>query len=265
MKTVLLVTSDDDLHARLDRAIGADAVLVRCAPGAITLPADLDSRETLIVFDGRRSERAALLADLAKCRSGVAPGARAIAIAGGPGGLHLDVIRTLHHEALEVIFPDVEPVEHLIQAHLNDPSKTAAAAVALSMLTRLMPVATHEVLRVALCGGFRVSSVKEFATHSGKERTSIGKALRALTDWTPTELLDTAKACYAVILLRETTITPAGAAKAVRLLRTKSLDDLFGRIFGMSARAVQCDDLHLTASAWLERALIARLGLSQHP
>lgn len=258
MTTIVVVTSDDGLHMRLTRALRTCGEIARREPGDV-LPRSLDGSASLLVLDGRAQERASILADLSCYRLDVSPQARSVAIATRSGATGIEVVKTLGYEAMEAIFPEIESVEDMIRAHVSDPTRSAAAAIALEQLVRTLPEPTHETVRVVLGDAFRVSSVKQLATHHDMDRTSIGRALHRQTDWTLNEVIHAAKASYAVMVLRETALTHAAVAKAVGFDKHGSLDDLLQRVFKMSAHEIQNKDRSQSARAWLELQLIAAI------
>ena len=184
MNTILVVTSDDGLFGRIARAFVNDGEITRLARGD-ALPRSPDRRAPFIVVDVRAHERAAVLEELPHYQSGAGPPARCVAIAQARDAARIGIITARGHEVIAAVFPDIDPLEHLLRAHLNDSSRSAAAAIACDVALRLLPRATHETLGVVFGGAFRVSLVKQLAIHHNADRTSIGKALRKVSDWTP--------------------------------------------------------------------------------
>jgi hypothetical protein len=254
--TLLVVTLDDELHRRIAAALAHDGEITRIAPGE-TLPEAFRANVQFIIHDVRALERADALADVARYRAESGSRARCVAIARATDGASVDIMTTFADEVVTLVLADDEGLGELIRAHLNDPSRSAAAVTACDVALRLLPTATHETLRVVLGGGIRVSSVKQLAAHHHADRTSIGKALRKVTDWTSKDIIDTARASYAAMLLRQTTLTPQAIAIAIAFGKAESLDDLLEKTFELPARRIREHERYIGARTWLERELRA--------
>jgi hypothetical protein len=257
MNTILLVTSDDSLRRRISDALGAGVDLVR-GNSECALPRALDSSAPLLVVDCRALQLTAALAELAKCRREMCGQERSDAMARCLDKPCIEVSKALRCADLELIFPETDREEDVIRVRIRNMAQAAAAATALDLLLRLMPAATHETLRIVLGSGSRVSSVKELAAHHHKDRTWISKKLRTLNyDWTSKQLVDLTRASHAAILLREGRSSLATVAKAVRLAKASSLDDLLKRVFDMRAKQVRDEFPDLGPGDWLELQLVA--------
>lgn len=255
MNTILVVTFDDELSGRVSRALARDGEITRLMPGD-SLPPSRGESAPFVVLDVRDRLRIDALADLSRYRVVGGIRARCVAIAASDRR-SIDVVTTLGDEVVSLVLADAENLESVIRAHVNDQSRSAAAATACDVALELLPTATHETIRVLLGGGFRVSSVKQLAAHYGTDRTSLGKALRKVTDWTSKDIIDAAKASYAAMLLRQTALAPHAIANAVAFGKPESLDCLLKRTFELAACDVREHERNLGARGWLERELAA--------
>ena len=253
MNTIVVVTPDLDLHGRIARALANDSEITRLAWGD-PLPRYPAGTAPFIVLDVRGRERTAI-ADLAGYCCDAGPHARCVAVARVADANRIRIVTALGHEVVAAIFPDVEAVEHVIRTHLSDPSRSAAAAVAHEVVVRLLPRSTHEILRVVFGTAFRVSLVKQLAAKSDVDRTSIAKALRRVSDWTPKGVMNVAKASYSVILLRQTMLSQLAIAKTLGFEKQESLGALLERTFKLPAIRVRDSERSLSAGDWLEREL----------
>jgi len=254
MNSILVVTSDEGLHSRISRAVVDSGEVTRLAPGD-ALPRPVGRSTPFIVLDVRGRERGSVLADLASYRRDAGQHARCVAIARVADAVSIEIVTTLGQEVVAAIFPEIESVEHLIRAHLHDSSRSTAGASALHVALRLLPAPTHETLRVVLGGGLRVSLVKQLAAYHQRDRTSIGKALSRLTDWTPQGIIDVAKASYATMLLRQTDLSFLAIAGAVGFNKQEALGELLRRTFDLPAVRVRDSEPRFGASDWLEHEL----------
>jgi hypothetical protein len=258
-KMILLMTSDDGLHARLSSTFGADDVLMRCEPGSIP-PRSVAGDLSMAILDCGSLPPDTVRASLNEFRRDMGNAIRCVAIARTSNAPKIQIVTTDHQEVVEAIFPGVDSVADLLRAHLNDTTRTAAAAVVLELLEELLPVPTHEILCIVFGSAFGVSSVKQLEAYFDEDRTTFAKRLRKLTHWTPDRIIEIAQASHAVMLLRDLRLHPKAVSAIVKYSRKGPLDDLLERKFGMKAFEIQNDAHSEPALAWLERQLRQRLN-----
>ena len=254
MRTIVLITSDDRLHSRLAAGLRVSDELL-CYRALEAIPSSLTDPVDLVVFDLRDDTMVRVARQLAAARAALGFSCRTVAICAGPAARGIQVLNSVDRKALDVLLEDCDPLPDLIRAHLNDSSRTTSFAITLEVLLDVLPNATHETVRYVIGGGFSVSSVNELAASYGRERTTVAKALRSQTTWTPREIIDVAQACAAAVLLRITELPVSDVALAVRRGKPRSLRSLLRKVFQMTADAIREGDDSSSAKVWIRRLL----------
>jgi len=254
MNSILLVSSDEEFRGRLQRALRDDERLVRWRLGD-ALPLATPTSNQWVVVDCRAIDSATLAAQLTRIRAHGGEGVRYAAIVSGLAHSGIEVIATIGDRATELIIADSDSAADLIRAVLNDSTQTTAAAIALSVLLKHLPYATHEIVRCVLASGLHASSVKEVAAILHHDRSELGRGLRDLTGWTATELVDLAKASYVALLLRGSSLPFPAVVEAARFDERRWLDALLRRVFGVTASVLRAAPGDPDPSVWLDRRL----------
>jgi hypothetical protein len=247
---IVLVTSDDVLRRSLTKALTA-AVVVHSRAESLRGDPHLDV--SCAVLDCRESADART--EMLTHRAYAEVGRRCIGIVRADGAERIRAISTIGDEVLDAIIPGSDVVADVVTAHLNDPSKTIAAACALEMLLRLLPKSTHPTISIVLTSGFRVCTVKHLAIHHRRHRTSVGRTLRAVSGWTQAELIDLAKAVYALILDCDVGLARNAIGRCIGYAKPASIAQLHLRVFGTASPELACSSDGVGVVVWLGRAI----------
>jgi AraC-like DNA-binding protein len=232
-------------------ALSNEVVVMYCDHDQL-LTCTLD-RDTLVVLDYRTSDSAET--EVIRHRLAVRGRIRCLAIARLNDVRCIRAITLAEGEAIDVIVPAFDSVVDIIKAHINDPTRSVAAAATLDLLFRALPVETHGIIKTVVGSGFAICTVKQLAASLRVERSSVGKALRRHSWWwTPTELIDLVRASFAVLLLSDLDWSANEVAHALHYSKVSSLDDLLMRALASSRPAVGEARL-LGATDWLEHRI----------
>ena len=238
MKSMLLVSADQELRARIQRAFAGEERLILWRTGS-TLPQKTDASGPWIVVDCRTKDGNAVIAEFASIRDYLGEHVRCAAIVSGLTRVNIEVIASIGSRPMELILADSDSVADMLRALLNDSTETTAAAIALALLLKHLPDRTHEIVRCVLGSGLQASSVKEVAAAKHQDRSELGRGLRETCGWTATELVDLAKASYVAVLLHEQSLPLSAVVKAARFRERRWLDALLERVFHLTAAGLR--------------------------
>lgn len=249
---ILLVTSDEMLRRSLTKALSADVVVHGSVECLRSEPAT--GNVSFIVLDCRASADGP--GEMVTHRMHAATGLRCVGIVRAEAVERIRAISTTGDEVLDAIIPGVDAVAEVVKAHLNDPSKTIAAACALEVLLRLLPKSAHPTVSVVLTSGFRIGTVKLLAVHDERHRTSVGKTLRAVSGWTQEDLIDLSKAVYALILGCEVGLGRYAVRQCLGYAKPVSLNQLNLRVFGTASPDLACHSAGIGVLDWIARHIV---------
>jgi hypothetical protein len=258
VNTILLISTDERLVLRVQRALLGAERLVRCQSGELPSYPDVLA-DHLIVVDCRALDRKSMSREIRRVREVVGAEARCAAIMTAPSARNIDVdiVATIRDHVTDVTLFESDSVGDIIRAVLNDMSQTAAAAIALSALTRRLPTPAHKVPCAVLGSGLRASSVKEVAALLQVDRGTLCRGLRHETGYTAAELIDLSKACYAVAMLRGSPLPLATILRAARYTEARWLNSLLRRVFDLSIDQVRDASDDRGPAMWLTHKLAA--------
>ena len=252
--TILLLTSDEEFRRCVVRGFRDDdlRVLTPNAKKAATLDVGID---TVIVLDCRQVESADVY--LAQLRVMATGRCRCIAIAGAGDVAKVRALTFEQCEVVDVIIPATESVADVIRAHVNDPTRSQAAAVTLELLLRLMPAPTHHICKTVVGSGFRVGTVKRLAARERCDPSGAGKKLKADSNWTQLDVIELAKASYAAILIADADVSASAATEAIGYAKESSLHGLLERVFATSVDELADVARRSALHEWLEQQIAA--------
>ena len=240
MSGIILYTKDAAIAGRISAVLHSTERLLWNSSEA---PWDADApplQGALRVIDGRGRSRDDLFRELLALRQASSDEIRCIALASlDQSGIQ--AVGYLGTVVTDVIFPEVDHVELVVRAHLNDCSRSIAGAVAMSVLSGSLPQRCHSILNSTVGSGLAASSVKECAAQASCDRGTLRRALQrsGTVDSPPCRLVAVAKATYAVALLRTTGLTRTSIARTIRFGRCTTLDRLLRRVFDRDAETVR--------------------------
>jgi hypothetical protein len=258
-KTIVLLTSDDGLAERVRRAVGVDEHLLRIRGLSAVIPSMVAGDRHLAVLDCRALDRAGTENALAVLRAELGSSQVPIVAICELGTVTaLDIIGTLGSQVTELILADRESLCDLLRAILNDPSRTASAALALDLLSSELPQATAPVLEAVLASGLHVTSVKEACKVLARDPASLSREMRFARAPSPTEIVELAKALFAIALLRTSPLSNKAVAQTVGYSSARWLNRLLERVFHLSIHDIRAESAAIPTRVFLGQLLARR-------
>jgi hypothetical protein len=253
---IILLSRDPSIASRIASVLRHGERLLWNHGDLLPSPQHEEAIDYLCVLDVRDQAREDGIRQLSKWRARMGHHARCVAIAASDR-LGIQAVGYLGADVTEVIFPDQDHIELVLRAYLNDASRGVAGAVAMSVLSECLPEQCAPILNATIGSGLAASSVKECAAHAGRDRGTLRRALRnrRTAGLLPRDVVDVAKASYAVALLRCSSLTRTAVAHSIHLQRSTTLDRLLLRTFQCDASEARTEHSSVRLEVYLKSLL----------
>jgi hypothetical protein len=240
VRTILFVSADAQLAARISAALSHGECILRLAPLTSVLAPMKAWHNVIVVADCRGLSRAETERTIVRIRSLNRDAFRCVALVSGAPERTMDVIGRAGTSDFDVVLSAHDHVGSTLCAILNDADQTVGAAIALEALRKHLAVAATTIAEAVLSSGCRVSSVGAVETALDTDRGALGRDLADEGSPMPKAVIRVVRATYAVVLLRRTTLTLGKIAERIGYSAGRWVQDLLVSEF--SARAEELRD-----------------------
>jgi hypothetical protein len=243
MKTIVLISEDDALRARIARTLAEDERVVRSLPTGANSVVRAASEGDLVVLDCRHMERDAADGAVIACRGLVDARVCCVGIASGKSAYAVHALGQSGDHVTDVVLEGHELVPERLRAILNDSTQSASAAITFGPLAAFLSSTEMELSATVLASAGGVTNVNELSKALDEDRSALGKRLRDAGDRTPVAIVDVTVSAVAAAVLRRTRLSFKEIAKAVAGFRdSRPLNDLLERTFQARASDVREGD-----------------------